>query len=474
MNDRKDHFSASGFFFYQRTKSLSYTRPFSIYFTRVMQKKKHWIFLLLFCIVCASSMPIIYKAVPLTRTKECYRAFFPKKEFLEKLKQTPSSWAIEQIQNDLRPFKKQGISSFQTHETYEKMKSVLDPSLPIYHFRILDNKLYKYVPQNTSFSDTDTPVEKAIKTLLIYAKLPDMDFVLCGLDGIPEHYIPSDFYLTKNPEHQAPVFAAAKRQAIASQYVVLIPDQLCLSDIWFYASQEILKANKEISWDKKTPIAIWRGGLSDTGEPTDGRFVSSFHTTPRFALCKLSFEHSNTVDAGFAGLDCKEMEILLNQMGLCKPSLSKKEHLYGKYLPVLDGHMCTYPGYQWRLLSNSVALKQESDQVQWFYRALKPYVHYIPITNDMSDLLDKIAWAKEHDEEVLQIVKNGQQFAMENLLYEDLYAYLHLAFCEYAKLQVIDFQKLKNETKSDPRWKCIQYRKRLALQKSYQRIKEKL
>ena len=89
------------------------------------------------------------------------------------------------------------------------MVEILGPLEAIYHFRILGNKLYKYIPEGAPFSDTDTATEKALKTLLLYAQVPDMDFALCGLDGIPEHYFPSDFYLTGNPETQAPVFAQA-------------------------------------------------------------------------------------------------------------------------------------------------------------------------------------------------------------------------------------------------------------------------
>lgn len=375
---------------------------------------------------------------------------------------------IAQVEEDLAIFQEKKVSSDSVKVTYRHMYETVGPKEPIYHFRILDNQLYKYVPEGAPFSGTDTRIEKELKTLLMYAHVPDIDFVMCGLDGIPEPYFPSDFYLTDDPENQAPVFAQARREEIAKQYVVLIPDQLCLSELWLKDSQEVLQS---IPWDQKRAIAVWRGGLSDTGEPTDGRFVSSFDKTPRFALVKIGFEHPDLVDAGFTGLDCKEMEVLMKQLALWKPPLSKQDHLQAKYLPVLDGHMCTYPGYQWRLLSNSVCLKQESDQVQWFYKALKPYAHYIPIRNDMSDLLEKINWAKGHEKEVIQMVQNAREFASQNLLLEDLYFYLHFAFCEYAKLQNIDFQKLKKETRQDPHWKCIQYRKRLALERSYQKFK---
>ena len=136
--------------------------------------------------------------------------------------------------------------------------------------------------------------------------------------------------------------------------------------------------------------------------------------------------------------------------------------------------MCTYPGYQWRLLSNSVCFKQDSNQVQWFYSAIQPYVHYVPIQNDMSDLVEKIRWAHEHDDEMIQISKRAQEFAWNNLLFEDDYLYLYLVLKRHASMEEIDFSRLKKETCLDPHWKCIQYRKRLVLKKIVDRTLEKL
>jgi hypothetical protein len=435
-------------------------------------RKKRWRFLLGVSF-CTLLVPVVSKSLPIERERECYRSFFPKESFQQRLKKAPSAWMLAQLEKDLAPFFERKISSHSVDRTYARIYESLGPACDYYHFRILDNKLYKYVPDGIAFSDTDTMTEKAYKTLLMYAKVPDCDFVLCAMDGVPESYVPADFYLVENPEEQAPVFAQARREPMASRYTVLVPDQLSLSEKWLSASQEILAANEKIRWDQKAPIAIWRGWLSDTGEPTDGRVASNYTATPRFNLCRIGSEHPECIDAGLCNLESPDLIEIAKKWGISKPSLSKEDHLLGKYLPVLDGHMCTYPGYQWRLLSDSVCLKQDSDQVQWFYKALLPFVHYIPIKNDMSDLLEQINWAKDHDEEVAEMVNRSRQFASENLLYEDVYFYLHLALSLYAQLQNIDFSQLKKETKKDPHWKCIQYRKRLALEKSVHKLQAK-
>jgi len=289
------------------------------------------------------------------------------------------------------------------------------------------------------------------------------------MDGMPEPYMPTDFFLVKDVKDQAPILAQAKLTQPSSKYIALIPDQFSLHKNWQGEAQEVLDLNRELNWEKKRDVAIWRGGLTDIGTP-NGQFASNFSSCPRFLLCKQSLASPLLVDAGLNWAD-HEMEEVLKRSDVIKSGLTKKEHLQGKYLPVLDGHMCTYPGFQWRLLSNSVCLKQQSNQIQWFYSALKPYVHYIPIENDMKDLVEKVEWAKCHDEEASRISRNGREFAENNLLIEDNYFYLYLVLNKLAALEKIDLQELRYATKNDPRWKCIQYRKKLALIKSYQKVK---
>lgn len=422
------------------------------------------------CSFLAALIPVIDKSLPIVRDIECNRSFFPKIEFQKRLLEPPAPWMLKQLEEDFSSFKERKIEAASVSKTFDQIYQKLGFLPEINHFRILNNKLYKFVPKQAPFSSRDTLTEKMLKTLLINTKMPDCDFILCGMDGIPEYFVPEDFYLVADPRHQAPILAQAKRKSVAPRYVVLIPDQFSLSKFWHQDIEEVLKANQTLPWEQKLAKAAWRGGLTDTGEFTDDRFVPNYSQTPRFLLCQMASLHPEVLDAGFVRLDNKKIERAAEQLALCKKSLSKTGHLACKYLPVLDGRMCTYPGYQWRLLSNSVCLKQESDEVQWFYRALKPFVHYIPVQNDLSDLLEKIEWAIEHDKEAKAIAAEATAFAEKNLRFEDGYFYLYLALIHYAERQNIDFHTLKQETRKDPRWKCIQYRKRLALQKSLNKI----
>ena len=70
-----------------------------------------------------------------------------------------------------------------------------------------------------------------------------------------------------------------------------------------------------------------------------------------------------------------------------------------KYQVSVDGTVAAYR-LPYLLAGDSVVLKQNSPYYEFFYKQLQPYKHYIPVKADLSDLLDRIQWAKEHDSEV--------------------------------------------------------------------------
>lgn len=73
-------------------------------------------------------------------------------------------------------------------------------------------------------------------------------------------------------------------------------------------------------------------------------------------------------------------------------------HQY-KYQINIDGTVAAYR-LPYLLAGDSVVLKQDSPYYEHFYDKLRPWEHYIPIRADLGDLLEKIRWAQEHDEEV--------------------------------------------------------------------------
>lgn len=333
------------------------------------------------------------------------------KEFRKKIKEEPPLWMKEQIALDV-PKKGVSLSALEATERLCWQKKI-----PYVHrYRFIKNQLYRHqnpVENNWAERKAEPLVrfELALKTLAALIPLPDIDFLVTHEDGTKD-----PFYLTENALLQAPLFGWAKQAS--TPHLILIPDWRSLSDWWHDDIRKLLEGKNfhggKKPWEEKIAAAFWRGDL------TERKY--------RTKIARLSLAFPQILNAGINNG-------LPNSDPLYKPRASYEAHLQYKYLPVINGVMCSYPGYQWRLLSDALVLKQNSEQIQWFYKAIHPYKHYIPVKEDLSDLITQITWAQNHDEMCQEIALNATQFVKKNLLFDDVYRYLYYVFIAYSKCQ---------------------------------------
>ena len=102
--------------------------------------------------------------------------------------------------------------------------------------------------------------------------------------------------------------------------------------------------------------------------------------------------------------------------------VSLPEHTHYKYLLEIRG--LGYSGrYKLLMFSNRPIFYVERDDIEFFTRDLKPFVHYIPVKEDLSDLEEMYDWAEAHPEECKQIAKNALEYAQNNLTREKAIEY---------------------------------------------------
>lgn len=337
---------------------------------------------------------------------------FSKKLCLKKIQRGLPSWGIEQIRKDLLPFHEKGVTKEQIDQL---MKA--DPIDCLLRCQIKNRKIQ--FSKNRSL-DSDLRAETVSKALTLLNRmiaLPDLDFVVCL----------EDFITRRNGKIPCFAFAKDKQQVGA----ILIPDFEALAG-YDDLVDEILKLNGKFPWKKKKTKAFWRGAT--TGGALTARNWRDF---PRCQLALLSLDRPRLLDAKFTSVVQAEPQVpsILEREGLLGSMASKEKHLEYKYLLDVDGNSCTYSRYYWELLSSSVVFKHASQNIQWYYRGLIPYVHYIPIAADFSDLFEQINWAILNDAAAQKIARQASRFIQENLLKEDIYCYLYYALIEYAKVQ---------------------------------------
>lgn len=89
--------------------------------------------------------------------------------------------------------------------------------------------------------------------------------------------------------------------------------------------------------------------------------------------------------------------------------LNLQEQNSFKYILTLEGHVAAYR-LSYELSSGSVVLLADSQWQMWYYPFLKAYEHYVPVKEDLSDLLSQIQWCKSNDAKCAEIADNARRF----------------------------------------------------------------
>jgi hypothetical protein len=145
----------------------------------------------------------------------------------------------------------------------------------------------------------------------------------------------------------------------------------------------------DINWESKKSECIWRG-------VTSGDFS-------RFIFITTYFEKYNV---GFTVI-CQNKEAYSAYL---RPTMSIDDMLQYKYQISIPGNDKD-SGLNWKLASNSVVLMANPKIESWLMEGLlKPYVHYVPLKDDYSDLDEILDWCKSNDAACKEIVTNAQQF----------------------------------------------------------------
>jgi hypothetical protein len=78
----------------------------------------------------------------------------------------------------------------------------------------------------------------------------------------------------------------------------------------------------------------------------------------------------------------------------------------------------------------SVILLVKSKWKVWYSNLLVPYEHYVPIKEDLSDIIDQIKWCRNNDEKCKEISENAKQFAETYLSKNGILDYLQKLLLE--------------------------------------------
>jgi hypothetical protein len=166
-----------------------------------------------------------------------------------------------------------------------------------------------------------------------------------------------------------------------------------------------------INWSDRYDIFYWRGATSGIG--LDGSLLSAQRT--RFVRFVNTSPLNNGFDVKFSRLNCSSSltDVLIRENCVAGEDPAYKMAFY-KYNIDVDGNTNSWPGLYQKLLSGSPVLKINSQYSykQWYYSKLVPWIHYVPIKDDFSDLIAVGDELRRDPELSIKIGNSGRDLAM--------------------------------------------------------------
>jgi hypothetical protein len=138
--------------------------------------------------------------------------------------------------------------------------------------------------------------------------------------------------------------------------------------------------------------------------------------------------HLNFIDPSMINLKIKPREYFIKNIYPKNSDIidynefgtSKENMIFYKYILDIDGCASTWDATAWKLNSGSVIFKPKSIWRQWFYDDYKPWIHYIEISNDFSDIKEKYEWCKNNPDKCKEIIINCKK------LFQKVYSYISI------------------------------------------------
>ncbi|XP_078513629.1 protein O-glucosyltransferase 2 [Lissotriton helveticus] len=312
---------------------------------------------------------------------------------------------ISQIHNDLKHF-----LTVDPDRIAEEIPERFGERQSLCHYTVKDNKVYlRTYGEHVGFRIF---MDATLLSITRKVKMPDVEFFVNLGDWPLEK--------KKSSQNLHPIFSwcgsADSKDIVMPTYD--LTDSVLETMGRVSLDMMSVQANTGPAWQDKNSTAFWRGRDS---------------CKERLELVKLSRKHPEVIDGAFTNFFFfKHDEDLY---GPIVKHISFYDFFKYKYQINVDGTVAAYR-LPYLLAGNSVILKQESIYNEHFYNELQPWKHYIPFKRDLSDLLEKLQWAKNHDEESMNIAKAGQEFARNNLMGDHIFCYYFKLLQEYSYLQV--------------------------------------
>lgn len=191
---------------------------------------------------------------------------------------------------------------------------------------------------------------------------------------------------------------------------IAVPDRYFILRNGFAAERRLAEANS-IPWSDRRSTLVWRGGLNGDGiHPQMPEDADNPRVIQRLRLC-MKLKSVPGVDVRISSaIDPSIPRSQLEPFGILGADRAEAEWLGDKFAIDIDGWTNAWSNLIIRLHFGCCVLKVASADGyrQWWYDRLVPWEHYVPVSADMGDLVEKIDWVRSHDNEAQAIARRGR------------------------------------------------------------------
>lgn len=322
---------------------------------------------------------------------------------------------------DLDKLVSDGIPKFARHHSF-------------CHYVIKKNKIFRQC--HGRHTDFKMFMDGALLSITKKVKLPDLEFLI-NL---------GDWPLEKSPKDQAvPLFSWCGSESTLD--IVLPTYDLMQSTLEMLGRVSLdifsVQANTGPKWEEKIEKGFFRG--------RDSR-------QERLDLAAMSVKNPEIIDVAITNYFFFKQND--EKYGKKVKHIGFFEFFKHKYQLNIDGTVAAYR-LPYLLTGDALVFKQDSEYYEHFYDRIKPWVHYVPLKRNLEDVLEKIKWAREHDDEARKIQMAATKLAREILTPDQLFCYYTVAFKEYARRQTRPVKVLKSMEEVKHQQKdCVCHRKK--------------
>ncbi|KAK7494005.1 hypothetical protein BaRGS_00014887 [Batillaria attramentaria] len=329
---------------------------------------------------------------------ELYKSGLP---WMSRLPRPISYRLLRVIDADLAVWEKKG---FIPEEEFSEKKRIHTAT----HYQIIDHKLYREA--SCMFPFRCSGVEHFI--LEIINKLPDMELL------INVH----DYPVSVKFAQPIPVFSFSK--VADEHWDIMYPAWTFWEGgpaVWPIYPTGLgrwdLQEAEKWPWEKKLKKGFFRG--SRTSEERD-------------PLIRLSRKEPDLVDAQYSKNQAWKSDADTLHMPPAK-EIKLEEHCKYRYLFNFRGVAASFR-FKHLFLCKSLVLHVGDQWLEFFYPALKPWVHYIPVKQDLSNARELLEFAMDNDDIAREIAERGYKFIWDHLDMKDISCYWEKLLLRYAKL----------------------------------------